>query len=1137
MPFPSTLDSTAQDKVRGYHYDGDQFMLLGSNTVIFAARINGAPTGNTYAQVTFDTVTVGAYTDIVPDMTVYLSKTNSIKKAYFRGRARFDEPANKVASATILYIDETSDVISDNDYIFVVEDYALHAKFGKATTTTYKKDFNRPYAPPFPVVTDLQSAYGGVADPDTDLFVQAFSAGGFAVAFGATITDHQYTIPASGVEVVDGDLDTTDVTLSFEPSEKEYWIHHSVTDSNGKITTMHIPVWSIPSDLSTTIAVGFEGASIDGALDNGFTAKVDAFEGVDGILDQTLAVLFEVEYHDGEAGSIVTPIKLVGRFRRDTSGNTSDETASRILNASFEIEGMAAQLVRTNIEHIKAIIAASPSVWDQIAKLTPWRAICHFLSAGTTFFNINSLKFDSTSNDYIYPSFPANGQSVMDAIKDVLSLTNSGMEWAQSGEARIGVDLRYDTPTNRNAADVVMDFTIDDTLDTSLEYQHVEEVALINAAGGTYSTANGQELVVEAKWPGITAGKGSRVEPFNRNVLAANLSKSAAQTVLKKITGYHAEVLNTRFKLTVQFPDQYNWLVPSVRQWYRWSISVEDQDSLRHDFDTSTRWLCISVSIQHDNSTASKPTVEAVFVNESASTDAQEYDPPASGATTPANPTVPGGNVYPNWPDIPIVLPPDSNPEDMPPYTGPTTPQSPAPMDGSVQIAVTHDSVSHGWVTREGLINGSRYIPLDPPLANGERIYDAKMAKLGLLDAYFLASDGIKSHVYYTDNVLKNVQDWQISADITGLFTKLRTTDTAGKIYIEGITTSGSNPAEAWSIYTGTETSRTATTITADAVFGGGSWRIGISATGAVLHPADSLCRTLELSRTPSSLIGYWLCGSDIETTAIYSGQCIWNMDYVDTGSFSCTFTLAIDPMCGEDDVTGTKTALSVNFGATFAAPVTAGTGVDGGIDTEKIGDPVLIGSVGQVLIATTSGGAYSDYGDPLPDGALPTAIFVSRLEFGSTTVQNIETIDPQFLLGSSTATDDDETLWKVETGGTDFISITPTSGGDPGTIPDHTCIDIPWRSGKIILGIFDFGGTRKLGRSLDSGGSWSLSSALDDAARCLVTIVNDKNNRQLWFANGADGIGYIKNYQSSLVVVPKLLPTPDPVICVDVYL
>lgn len=1206
MPFPSALDSGQYTQVRGNHYAADELMLLCSNTVVFAARINGAPTGDTYAQVTFDTVTTGAYTDVFEGMTVYISRDNTLRNAYFRGRVRLDGSGN-VSTSTVLYINETSEAIADNDYLFVVRDFALHPKLVRVvrqseTSLLYYKDYNQAYADPAPCIYGLQSAYAGVVSGSPAGFTVSFAAQAVAVESGDSISGYAWTLP-SGTTVTAGATNTANVTVRFDAAASEYWVRLVVTSANGRTTTRWIPVWAIPANLSTTIAVGFEGSAIEGSLDNGFTASVTAFEDVDDLLDQTLCVILSREYYDGDEGSIVTPVKFVGRIRRDTSSSSADEQASRVLSAQFEIEGMAAQLTRVLIDEIKMVIDATPTVWDEIANLTPWRAICHLLREHTTFMTVCSLSFSDTSNTYLYPSFPTGGGSVMDTLRDILESFNGWVEWAASGEARVVRDLRYATASERDAAPVVADFDAQDFIDITVEHQHVDEVGLITAYGGTYSTSTEQVIPVAAKWPGVTQAEGFARDQWNRQVMAANLSKAGAQAELRRRIGYRGALLNTRDSLTVVFPDQYNWIIPSVSQWYTFSLSLqtlaESGDNLRWEFDTNTRWLCETVSVQHDHSSGSK-TVQATFTRETESTDGRDYEPPVSGDYMPSLPGLPGFNVYPAFPDLPIILPDSLSNLYAPPFLGPTSTVAQVvaagASDGSVLLALTDDGDGDTrlFITRTGLLARPTWVEITPPLADGETIRYACFTRFDT-GVYCLAATPEESRVYYCENGLAAPPTWTANAAVEGIYTQLRTTDTPGEIYILGATLAEEEEGEwevtldftlsSYGFSVGTHP-QVGAVATAGRWVAGQGWQLAAALYRAALFITSPTFSPITLFR-PDIIIYYdnsdavTLGGSNFSDAKIQVTRSNSTTDLsgaftpsplatgtgltaVGTGLTNAAdvvaFSIAVRQFPGSVEngwaptyitgilirgtgpnpfaTSGFGSRFSDDFGATFEAVQDAGDppGEGSGIATEKIGTSVLVGTEGQVVIATSKGGAYSAYGSAMPTTGQPTALFVPYRTFGSNTVDNINDTTPEYLVASAVLSDDDESLWRVTASGATFTDITPLDSGTPGVAVGPESLAMHRRNGFIILAIMSFDGTRRLARSLNTGTTWLLSAALEDEANCIRTLTNDKNNRQVWFANGIEGVGYIKNCQTSLAVVNKSVPSSAPVVLIDVY-
>lgn len=245
MPFPSAISDYTP--LRGSssiapRYAANQFLCLCPNTVIFKALVNGAPTGNSYAQVTFDTVTTGAYTDIEIGMTVLIGSDSDIRNATFVGRVR------KAPTSSILYINETSADIADNDNVWVIYDFRVWDKLARLSGGTQYKDYDLAFSQLKPVVYSLQSAYAGICSGSPSGFTVAFAASAFAGTSGATISSYAWTVPSGGT-VTAGATNTANVTVRFDAGF--YWLKLVVTDSGSRTATRWIPVWSVPADYSS----------------------------------------------------------------------------------------------------------------------------------------------------------------------------------------------------------------------------------------------------------------------------------------------------------------------------------------------------------------------------------------------------------------------------------------------------------------------------------------------------------------------------------------------------------------------------------------------------------------------------------------------------------------------------------------------------------------------------------------------------------------------------------------------------------------------------------------------------------------------------------------------------------------------
>lgn len=1137
MGFPTALQAGDYLKLRAGGHKASQFLLLGSNTVVFASRvththsdISATSTGQILLHDPSDT---GAYTDVLEGMTILISATNDPRAAYFVGRVRADN-SGVVSSATFVNCNETSATITSGDYIFVIRDYRLFHELGRYTGGVYYKDYQRTFIQLRPIIYGLQSVYAGIVSGSPVGFTVAFAAQAIAATSGATISSYTYTLP-SGATVTAGATNTANVTVRFDASAAEYWVKLLVTDSGGRTQTRYMAVFSIPANLSTTVSLGTNGANITGDVDNGFNCSIDVFTGFSSVYDNTLAAIVDVEYYATTQTSIVSAVKFVGRMRTDTDATQASETISVSHKATVEIEGAAAQMARISTPLITMRDATSASVWDEITKLTVWRSIAYLLEH-STFHELYSLTFDSTADTFYAYQLAAQQGNLLSGVNDLYKSINGALEYSPTGEVRSVRNLNFLTTAERSALTVVADFTPQDWINFSLAHPHVQTVGLVEASGASYNRTGGilAAMVIPklSVAPGVAQGNADGVSPLPGQILSANVTAAAEVLELNTRAGNQFATANDSDQLTVDFRTGYNWIVPSRYQYYTFTIAASD-DTFGRAYSTADRWWCKSMSVRHDNVKGIKQ-VQGVFVLESSGDDAgasgQNVPIPPPAAIPPVLPSIPPVVAYPYFPPDPSTYLPDNpTPDQIPPFMPTPSTTNGVPVDGNAVMIHNTTSV---WVTRD-FIGSPHWADVTPPYDDGFTVRDAALVA-GDTRAFVLVYNSTtnESILYTIANVFDSSGVWTAGATLTDEYTTIQPTSTAGAVYLRGVTTTGSNPADAWTIITGTETSRTATTITGDAVFGGGSWRISISATGyyGVVSPSD-LCRELSLSRIPGGLIGYWPCGSGIETIALYSGQCIGSMDYVDTVSFSCTFTLAIDPLCGTSSVSGSQTVYSTDNGATWAAPVSIGT-VDGGIDAERIGVPVIVGSESQVRIATSAGGAYSDYGSATPTGTEPTALLIPRKTFAGG--DNVTTTTPNYLMASNVLGSSNKSLLKATSSGGTFTDITPSNGGNYFLAVSPRCIAMSWWTSSKIALIGLFGSLPRLMTSTNAS-AFTDRGVLDTSATMVTFRRGDTTSNQLFGCAGQPF--YSPDFGATVVL--KSVPadtTTDPILNISVY-
>jgi hypothetical protein len=1114
MPFPTALTSDQLELLRGASgttptYASSQYVALCPNVIVFKALVNGAPTGTSYAQITFDNVTTGAYTDIQVGQTVLIGSDSDIRNATFTGRVR------ATPTSSILYVNETSASITDNSHIWVIDDYRVWDRLARQVGSTQYKDYNISFQQLQPLITNIQSAYIGIATGSpTPVFSVSFAATAIAGTSGATISSYQYTTPDGSVTA--GALNTANVTVSFPVGFR--WVTLVVTDSGGRTATRRIPVWSVPSDFSSVVSMYFSGVSLQRG-DSG-DASIEVFDGLGDVLDNTLLVAFSVQYYNGEETNIFTNIDMIGRVRKETDKTVSDATYSQIKSATYDIEGALSQFSR--VEHLPFTLTnkATPTVWDQIKDLTIWRAIVHSMQRHTTYLDVFALNFDSTDNTFLYLALPTQGGNILSVIQDLAVSVNANIEVAPTGETRVVRDANWLTGAQRAALPTIMNGTTQDLISIdSLEVTQVNTTGKIQGSGGFYNSTSGKVTPLLSLAPGVAQDIGEGVSSFTRQVLQANQTQAQAQSELNTRTGH--EYANKRRAVTtlnLTLPGSYNWIVPSRAQWYTWTLPATETTGQRV-FTTAERWQCVGVSVQQNNDTGTK-TVSASFQLETSGTPGQTVTYPPVTQIPPIIPTVPTIPPFPTFPPLPdIILPPIPTDEDTPPYT-------PAPVSNGNTVAVW-DTTGNWVASNVFYTNAPTWAEITP---DDLTMTDFQWVGLGSKGAYCIGNDDTDSTFFYTPDAISPGAVWT-STSVTGLYRKIRVGSTPGEVYILGgegdwchvfdftIDEQGWDfTAPGFGVYT------PGVGFTGQAYgTGGGVSRLNITFSEAsltsitVTHTASgygAYQKLLVLQRggdpPQNNDLDGPINGTDVESTYNQPGFSPFQCDDITLfwdGASSSDMTITQIEICGTGfdpfgGSTDQKTRYSTDYGAIFDPEETAAPspGAFAGFDTQKVGTVVLLGTDGQVMKAV-SGGTWGNYGDPFPTGANPSAIWIPAKQFGGTTANS--GTNPQYLVASDTLTAGDESLWKVTDSGVTFTDITPEIGGVYGVAVSPDCIAMPFVNGNKIAIIADFDGDIHLLTTTSAGASWTDRGTINAGANYIRFRRGDTQALQLFIANG----------------------------------
>lgn len=342
--------------------------------VVFAARVNQAfaedDDKDNVLQVTYDTVTTGAYTDIIAGMTLWIGSAAGLHDI---GMARI----RKTPTSAILYLGTNSEIDwDDNLYLTVVDEFSLWPRHARVVSGVTYMDGEEVYSDqhddfdPIPVM-------GSDAVLDVDAYPVVLQLDGSdSWVPGGTITDYLWTKTAGTLSSSTA-ADPT-LTVSSYPSNGLIRYALRVTASNGKTFTgyRYVRVYD-----STHRPQAAQIASIEGNFDTGgWSFEATMYDDASDVRDRSPIILFARDYYGGVLGSIG---QQEGRENIVMQGWVDGETIEYDSESGlvrFTVKGP--QFWLDKMPGFPPVIAeqrTSSGSWNTIPSLTVDRALWHLL--------------------------------------------------------------------------------------------------------------------------------------------------------------------------------------------------------------------------------------------------------------------------------------------------------------------------------------------------------------------------------------------------------------------------------------------------------------------------------------------------------------------------------------------------------------------------------------------------------------------------------------------------------------------------------------------------------------------------------------------------------------------------------------
>lgn len=1155
MSFNTALTSGQYNSLRGTaslspSHQATLYISSCPNTVIYTARVNQSVFAASFAEVTYDTGS-GTLADVLVGHTIFFSHTNDIDAAFFVGRIR------KTPGASTFYINETSAPLDDNDYIFIVDDFRIWDKLGRYTGGALYLDYDLTFRQLLPRIYNLQSAYVVMTDGSDGEF--DFAPGVSATTSGATISSYLWDVADGTITV--GTATDKDITATFPPGFR--WVHFTVTDSGSRASTRHIPVWVHDADnMPTLLDVG--DVDVSASIDDGFSGSITAFDGISSLLNNTMVVAWlDGERYNGTLATIVNNIVLQGRLINQQD-NTTYSDAQQDSSTRYDIEGPLQILSRLQMSSVEILSDSTPTAFCEVKDCTPWREIFLTLSEFSTFHELHSISFDDIGDTFADLGVVIPQGSLLNAVTSVTESINAHIQANPAGEIEIVRNAQIIDSADRLGLVTVANWTTVDILGIDRSHSTINTVGRLLGSGGSFNTTSRKIVEANSIAPGIAWDYPEGSTSLDRQVLTANLTKAEAREELNARAGHALAMAQSADELTITHPDGYWWLTPSINQWYTFTLDGSELVS-GIVLDTSTRWLLISTNVVHNVADGTRD-VSAVYRRETSGAPGQTIIYPTQSIAPLDVPDFPPLPAFPGF--------------ETPDFYLPDLPDNPPPdLAGTLIAAIKHDgntvmvwSNTQVWLCSDFLTQLTpTWIDVTPPLDAGEIIQQVRfipgttpgalvLTTGGWSETFdFTESDGGWDPVNITDPTgprasyssgvgwLNNTFDPPGSSgleeldEITITFVSTQITNISARVN--------------WSYPTASNGSfvlRSGFTFVdnfnVQSAVGGWNvyrWAGSQTITRIVISVSDQLGQSMIIqtatvggsgtnpfSGTPSADGHVW------HKTNIFSDANDWTSGVnPDNGAtimrIGATFAdvYVFNPVSGDS-------YYSSDYGATFAGAVNVGTppASNAGFDTQRLGVVTMGGADGKVRIATSAGGAYSDY-TSIPTDTVPTAIFIPRYKFSGSN-NGVGVSAPDFLLGSA----DPESgtgygLFKVTASGATVSNITPLDGAVNGLAVGPHCLTMPWYSTAYqdIMSILDFSGTRKLAVSIDSGASWELTGALSASADFLTTRRSDTRRKQLYAVNGVNLL-YCSDYKTSpLILATRIGPSANTIIGIEV--
>lgn len=488
--------------------------------IVFQARVNQTFTSNDkIAQVTYDDVTLGLYTDILPGMTLWIGSSAG---AYDLGRLRI----RKTPTSSLLYFGETSEIEWVNDlYLTVIREFDIWMR--------------RPYTDENGVVfMDRDVAF---SDQHTDM--QPFPCFGsdrvvrlvdatVNVEFdasrshcpGSSISDYLFEAPGASASI---DMDTDTPTITYD-APGLYTVSCTVTAANGKTATGYRVIYIWDADHLPVKDFQFDQVPHGSYQSGGWECSLRMFDqaALDQVRERAKVLIFARDFYGGQEISIGPLPGSENIVMPGWIDGESIERDPRNGSVAFTVRGPQYWIgTQTGPTLSITNTAAAPASWSEMQGLTVDKALAHYLTWRTTLPVMMDCFLPGDTSTRYAPAFDAALGSMWDQLNLIAARILASACCDRYGRLVIQIESQNLPIDERSSIPTVMEITKADRRSMALNRQPVSSTSQLQISS-LVMAAPGDTVATVYSMSGHIPRRFGRSEPPQDGFLAGSQSQS-----------------------------------------------------------------------------------------------------------------------------------------------------------------------------------------------------------------------------------------------------------------------------------------------------------------------------------------------------------------------------------------------------------------------------------------------------------------------------------------------------------------------------------------------------------------------------------------------------------------------------------